>query len=36
MSFILLENLHQRTPLYVGSCYEVERMLSFVRKNFGE
>lgn len=33
---IVPENLHQRTPLYVGSRYEVERMLSFVRKNGGE
>jgi fructose-1,6-bisphosphatase I len=30
------ENLHQRTPLFVGSKYEIERLLSFSRKNGGE
>jgi fructose-1,6-bisphosphatase I len=27
------ENLHQRTPLYVGSPYEIERLLTFAKKN---
>lgn len=27
------QNLHQRTPLFVGSKYEVERLLAFARKN---
>ncbi len=30
------ENLHQRTPLFVGGKHEVERLLAFARRNGGE
>jgi fructose-1,6-bisphosphatase I len=33
---ILPESLHQRTPLYVGSSYEIQRLITFAGKNGGE